>query len=148
MKNPNLISPASFIVLVKENKVLLMRKCKEPFSGFYTMPSGKVDEGESFTETVIRESKEEIGIDLLGDDLEVKHIMHREKSDDSGVWVDAFFVAEKWEGEIMNMEPNKCDRLKWFNIDNLPENIVPFVKSALENINKGIFYSEFGWGIK
>ena len=148
MQNKNTINPASLLILKKDNKVLLTRKCKEPFSGFYTLPSGKVDEGETFTDAVIRESEEEVGVILSKDDLRVAHIVHRNEDDGSGVWVDAFFVAEKWKGEIENKETNKCDDLNWFDINNLPENIVPFVKSAIENVNQRVCYSEFGWNKK
>ena len=43
------------------------------------------------------------------------------------------------------MEPDKCSELKWNKIDDLPDNIIPEVKLALENISKVIHYSEFGW---
>jgi len=44
------------------------------------------------------------------------------------------------------MEPNKCDDLKWFDINNLPENIIPFVKFVLKEIfNKQNNYYEYGW---
>ena len=45
----------------------------------------------------------------------------------------------------MNKEPKKCDELKWFPLDRLPDNILPEVKLALENTNKKIFYGEIGW---
>lgn len=79
--------------------------------------------------------------------------MHRDSRADSpqGVAedinerIDVFFTAEKWEGEIRNLEPEKCDDLSWFDLDNLPENIVPYIRQALECINKKNIYSEFGW---
>ncbi|WP_265578939.1 hypothetical protein [Nostoc sp. LEGE 06077] len=43
------------------------------------------------------------------------------------------------------MEPQKCDDLGWFEVEALPKNIVQYVRQAIENIKKGIFYSEYGW---
>jgi len=56
-----------------------------------------------------------------------------------------FFNTEKWAGEIKNMEPEKCDDLSWFDLNNLPENVIPYIRQALDCINKKIFYSELGW---
>ena len=43
------------------------------------------------------------------------------------------------------MEPNKCDDIGWFELDNLPENTIPYIKHAIECISKNIVYSEFGF---
>jgi len=59
--------------------------------------------------------------------------------------IDAFIICKKWQGNIENKEPNKCDDLKWFDVSNLPENIILYIKTALENIKNNIIYSEFGW---
>ena len=141
--------PASYAVLLKDNKILLARRFNTGYmDGKYSLPAGHVDEGESFTQCIVREAKEEIGIDLKSEDLKVAHVMHRLSDSE---WkelryrIDVFFVAEKWEGEIKNMEVNKCDDLAWFNLDNLPENIIPYVRQALENIKNKVSYSEFGW---
>ena len=40
------------------------------------------------------------------------------------------------------MEPNKCDDLKWFDINELPENIIMRIKNVLENIKRGIIYDD------
>ena len=65
--------------------------------------------------------------------------MHRLASS----YIDLFFVAKKWEGEPSNKEPNKCDDLKWFDLNSLPENMVLSVKSAIENYIKGNPFSDF-----
>ena len=69
--------------------------------------------------------------------------MHRKESDEERI--DLFFTAEKWCGEIKIMEPQKCDDLSWFAFDNLPINLVPYVKAAIEAFNSGALYTEFGW---
>jgi hypothetical protein len=43
------------------------------------------------------------------------------------------------------MEPHKCDDLRWFELNKLPENIIPYVKQAIDNIRNKKFYSEYGW---
>ncbi len=58
-------------------------------------------------------------------------------------YVDVFFTTDKYKGEIKNKELDKCDDLKWFSLNNLPENIVPSVKYFIENYINGKKYSEF-----
>jgi hypothetical protein len=53
--------------------------------------------------------------------------------------------ASTWRGEITNLESEKCDEIVWFSENNLPENIAPEVKLALEKIKDGEFYSENGF---
>ena len=48
-------------------------------------------------------------------------------------------------GEVKNMEPNKCSDLSWFDLDNLPNNMIPYIRKVIENIQNEIFYDEFGW---
>ena len=80
------------------------------------------------------------------ENIEVVHVMHR----DSG-WVeqnervDVFFLATEWSGEVKNMEPHKCDDLSWFDIDNIPDNVIPYIKQAIESIRNKVTYSEHGW---
>lgn len=136
--------PASYLILRDGEQVLLLRRFNTGYEdGKYSIPAGHVDAGETFTETVIREALEEVGIALKAEDVRVTHIMHRKAIDSERV--DTFFVVGKWEGEIKNMEPHKCDDLRWFPLDALPENTIPYIRQALECVNQNIFYSEFGF---
>jgi len=141
------IVPASYLVLIKNGKILLQRRFNTGYEdGKYSMVAGHVDKGETFTQCLIREVKEEAGIMLSSDDLKVVHVMHRNSgTEENNERVDVFFVAENWDGEIENKEPNKCDDLSWFDLNNLPENIIPYVKQAIDCIKDKIFYSEHGW---
>jgi len=137
--------PASYLILRRGDEVLLLRRFNTGYEdGKYSMPAGHVDAGETFTEALVREVAEEVGVTLRAEDVRVAHIMHR-KSTVSSERVDTFFVTEKWEGEIKNMEPHKCDELAWFPSDKLPENTIPYIRQALEYIDQDKFYSEFGW---
>jgi 8-oxo-dGTP diphosphatase len=59
--------------------------------------------------------------------------------------VDVFFVVDDWDGEIENKEPHKCDDLSWFDLDQLPENIIPYIRQAIGGIRSNSHYSEHGW---
>ena len=91
---------------------------------------------------MIREAQEEIGIGVRQEDLKMIHVMHLIDGRES---VSFFLTADIWDGEIQNMEPHKCDDLSWFPLDALPENTIPYIRHALECIQQGIAYSEFGW---
>ena len=109
------------------------------------MVAGHVDKGETFTQCIIREALEEAGIILKPEDLKVAHILQRITTEaENNERVEAFITAEKWSGEISIKEPNKCDGMAWFELNNLPENIIPYVRHAINCIQNKIFYSEFG----
>ena len=128
--------PASYLVLIKDNKVLLQRRFNTGYQdGKYSMVAGHVDKRETFTEAIIRETKEEAGIELKSENLKVAHVMHRDSgTNENNERVDVFFVADKWDGEIENKEPHKCDDLSWFELDNLPDNAIPYIKQAIDCI--------------
>ena len=153
-KDRNKEIPEAYIVLLKDNKVLLSRRFNTGYmDGYYGLPAGHIEKNETFLQGCIRETKEEVGVDIKPGDLEFVHLMHRNsrKEYPQGVAegvnerVGAFFYAKGWSGEPINAEQDKCDDLSWFNLDNLPENTIPFVRYALECISEKVFYSEFGW---
>lgn len=143
MKTRNRAIPASYLFLEKDGKILVARRCNTGYQdGNYQVPAGHVEEGELPTKAIIREAKEEIGIDLNTKDLELVHVSYRPKHDETGDRVDFFFRAKKWRGEIINMEPNKCDDLKWVTYNNLPENTTFHVLKAIKNMDTGIIFDE------
>ncbi|MBT3297576.1 NUDIX domain-containing protein [archaeon] len=142
------IIPASYLVLFKENKVMLLRRQNSGYcDGMYSLIAGHVDEGETFTQAIIRETKEEAGIELQTENLELVHMMHRKSHVNNEERIDAFFITRSWEGKITNMEPHKCDDLSWFDLDNLPKNIILYIKEVLVHIKNNKYYSENGWDI-
>lgn len=147
MKERHKNVPASYLVFLNGTKTLLLRRYNTGYEdGNYSLVAGHVDPGETFTECIIREAEEEAGIFVEAKDLEVKHVMHRNSGmNENNERVDVFFVVKKWKGEVINKELNKCDDLSWFDINNLPENIIPCVRHALTCMANNVFYSEFGW---
>ena len=132
------------LMLINDNKILLMRRKNTGFAdGFYSMPAGKLEPKESVEDAIIREVEDEININIKNETLKTVQVMNRNGSDRERI--DYFFTVDRWSGEIKNNEPNKCDDLKWFDINDLPENTVPYIKEAINNYNKKIKFSLFGW---
>ena len=146
MKERHLNIPASYLVIMKNNKVLLLQRANTGYhDGEYSVIAGHVEKEETFTDAILREAKEEAGIVLDRNKIKVAHIQHRKSDSDGSERVHTYFVATEWEGEIKNIESVKCSDLAWFDIDALPKNMVDCVRFSIENIKNGIFYSEFGW---
>lgn len=134
---------AVHLFLFDGDQVLLSRRCNTGYEdGNYSVPAGHLDGNEEVKAAVAREAAEEIGIRLEPEDLAVVGVMHR-KSDDERI--DFFLVAHIWAGEIRNLEPDKCDDLRWFALDRLPANMVPYVARALGNAQEGRWFDSFGW---
>lgn len=136
--------PASYLLFVKDEKVLLLKRANTGFEdGKYSLVSGHVEKGETFTQAAIREAEEEAGVKINESDLKLVHMMQRNSSVKENERIDAFFIVNKWIGEIKNMEPHKCDDLSWFELNDLPENVIDYVKEVLIKISNKEFYSEF-----
>ena len=134
---------AVHLFLLKEDKILLLRRYNTGFmDGKYSVVAGHVDSGETYVEAMKRVAKEEAGIVIADDDIRPVQVMHRNSDTER---IDYFFVAKKWDGEIRNMEPNKCDELSWFPLNDLPLNMIPYVRHAFEMYQKEEQFTMFGW---
>ncbi len=130
-----------YLVLIRNNKILLSRRYNTGyFDGNYSFPAGHLKGNETLKQGMVREVKEEIGVDLEPNNLELIHVMNRKIPNDERL--DFFFNTKKWLGEPKIIEIDKCDDLSWFELNNLPKNIIPYIKQAINSILKNIIYSE------
>lgn len=135
---------AVYLILREGNKILLQQRANTGFmDGMYGLVSGHVDENESPKEGLIREAQEEANLILTPEDLNIVHISYRKDVDRT--YCDIYMQADKWQGEIKIMEPESCSDLSWFEIDGLPDNIIPYINDILDNIQKGNHFSEVGF---
>ena len=51
-------------VIIYENKLVLIRRRNPPFQGLFALPGGFVEVGETVEAAIIREAKEETGLDI------------------------------------------------------------------------------------
>jgi 8-oxo-dGTP diphosphatase len=138
------IIPSVYLILEVDNKILLLRRFQAAYeNGNYGLVSGHAEEKETLREALSRETLEEAGITV--DPLSFEHVLTMHRSCGDHERMDMFFTTDKWSGEIKNMEPNKCDDLNWFPVDNLPTNTIPYIAKVIDCYLKGEKYCEFGW---
>ena len=92
---------------------------------------------------MVREAYEEAGITVDKDDLKFAHVMQQYENAE---YFDFYFTVRTWTGEPAIREPDKCDDMRWFPLDTLPDNLVPNVRQAIEAYSRGEYYSEFAVG--
>ena len=132
------------IILIQDGKVLLGRRFNTGYEdGQYCTPGGHLDPNETVVEGIIREAREEIGVLLESEHVRMTHVMHRKKT--SHERIDFFFSCDNFGGLPTNREPEKCDDLQWFPMDQLPENIIPYIRQAIDASRRGQSFSLFGW---
>ncbi|HWY78923.1 MAG TPA: NUDIX domain-containing protein [Candidatus Sulfotelmatobacter sp.] len=136
----NKIIPSVFLLLIQNNKIFMLRRFNTGHQdGNYSLIAGHVEKNETPKQAIKREAKEEAGIEIDLDKLQLIHTVYRTMEER----IDFFFTIDKWNGKPSNNEPEKCDNAAWFNFNVLPQNIAPYVKNALDNYFKNILYAEY-----
>lgn len=132
---------AVYAILENENgEILFLRRANTSFmTGKLWLPSGHLEWQESLKQWTIREIKEEIGIDVQEEDLELVHSSHRITAWDS-VYFDFYYKVLNYSWEIQNWEPEKCSELKFVSPDD--SDVIPYLKEVLERIARGETFSE------
>lgn len=138
-----------FLFLIQDDQILLLRRFNTGIDdGQYGVPMGALEGNETVTSALMREAAEEANISVKPEDLTVCHVMHRFHTTlerFSFEQIDIFFKVSVYEGIIKNLEPHKCDELKFYPINDLPPNTIPFIRAAINSTLEGQCFSEFGW---
>lgn len=124
-------------ITCKKEILMMLRQGTGHRDGQFDLPGGHLEEGEDLFDAMIREAKEEIGIDVKRKYLKISHINHHYTK---GV-LKFLFTVEKYQGNPTNAEPDKCAEIKWVEPDKLPENTIPRISAEIENLMKNIYYS-------
>ena len=123
--------------IVKDGKILLIKKARGPYTGLYDLPGGSQEKGESYIETLTREILEETGCKVIKADNErYKSIIFSDFTIASGENGVLQHEAILYDVEIEGKPKTKGDGLDsngavWLDIRNLTaENSTPYVLIA------------------
>ena len=130
------------LIINDKNQILLgLRAGHRGGVGTYGLVGGKAQKGESIEEACKRELFEEAGIVVETDDLEIINLFTTQSTPDV-LFYQIGVLVKKYRGEPQNMEPHKCDELRFFDLDNLPENLFMGTKGNIELYLKKKFYDK------
>ncbi len=135
---------AAHLFLIDGERVLLSLRHNTGYAdGLWSVVAGHLDGDETVVAAMARE---EAGIVLAPGDLAVVGIMHRRAEGPGGVErLDFSLTARRWGGGVTNREPEKCAALDWDLLGGLPQNVVPYVRRALESYRGRKWFDTFGW---
>jgi len=136
---------AVHILFLKDDKVLLLLRKNISSDGMYGLVAGHLDENETITQAFIREAKEEVGIDLKPSDISIKTVCHSYIKGKNESIIQFYATCDKWKGEFINKEPDKCGEIKFFPVDSLPGNTAPYIRDAIKKVLSEIKYYEYDW---
>lgn len=114
-KNP---IPAAGAIIVKENRLLLVKRKYPPGVGDWCIPAGFMEYDESAVKCCIREVKEETGLDI-----KIQRLFWNYKGGDDprSMVVLILYLAEVIDGDLR--PGDDAMETKYFDLDHLPANI-------------------------
>ena len=124
------IVPAVNVLIVKNNKVLLSRRQNKSWgNGKLVLPGGHVEENETPTTSMVREIKEELGVNINKNHLEFLCTAVRYRTQEKTV---AQIFTINYDYNYYNNEPYQCSELVWSSILKLPKDIIDDYKIIIK----------------
>ena len=121
-------------LIIKDGKILLVKRANEPNKGKWSIPGGVVKLGESLIEALKREIIEETGLEI--DVLDVACVSEEIVRDDGSVkfhYVIIDFFAKVVGGQLK--VGSDAEEARWVGFDELDNiEIVDFVRKLIENV--------------
>jgi NAD+ diphosphatase len=106
------LAPAIIVLVERGNKLLLARS-RHFMPGMYSVLAGFVEPGESLEEAVVREVKEEVGVDIK----DIRYFGSQPWPFPHSLMIG--FTATYTSGEI-SLHDEEIEDAGWFTVDNLP----------------------------
>lgn len=125
-------------IILENKKILLVKRVPYPFSGYWTLPGGHVDYGETLEKAIKREIKEELGIKV-----KIKKLIgvySDPKRDPRYHTVSVIYLLEKPKGKIkLNWESSEY---KYFSLSNLPKKIGFDYQKVIKDFKKQLKFKK------
>jgi 8-oxo-dGTP diphosphatase len=117
-------------ILNEKNQVLLMLRKNVAGAGMWCPPGGHLEMGEEWVDCVKREAREEVALDVVEAELWAvnNNIMDPERH-----YVNLDFLVTSWSGSAKNVEVEKCERIEWFDLNQLPSPLMETVVNFFKN---------------
>lgn len=133
------------LIIKKDDKVLLFFRNDGFFNydgGWWVLPAGHIEQGETARDAAIREAKEELDINIAPNDIKLVHVTSNLASRTESF--DFYFEVSRYTGEIRNCESGKCVEMRYFTLDEVAKlkNVISPTRVSLACLKHGEIYSE------
>jgi len=124
---------ASKSLIIEDGKYLLLKRSDDvpKYKDHWDFPGGRQEPGETPEQTLIRETKEEINLDVIPDKI-LKEFDYIFTTDNFALHFYIFSV-KSYTGEIKISHEHK--EYKWFSPDEIPDKLHPCVAKFFESNN-------------
>lgn len=128
-------------VIIENTKgEILIGKRNSTHAPYYSIPGGKLDLGETFEETAVREVREETGLTIINPKV-IAVTNNLETFHQEGVhFVSIILYAKDFSGSPTVLEPNKCSEWLWCNPRKLPKPHFEASEKAIKCYLKEVIY--------
>jgi 8-oxo-dGTP diphosphatase len=130
------IGVGAIILDDSKEKILLILRKKNPEANTWSIPGGKLELYEALEQAAIRETKEEVNLDIAIDQLFCTSETMNEETQQH--WISVIYTTKIIGGELKICEPNAISDMRWFSLNNLPEPIASFTRQALDMLTKNL----------
>ncbi len=128
-------------ILLKEGRLLMYKRNKSLGRGLWELPGGNLEFGENFEDCLLREFKEETGLDVK---IEKLISIAPSKMYGNHYIVFSFLVSPiNLEQKVELLEPDIHQKWEWFNIDNLPTDLFIAAENTLRDFKNGKIHPLF-----
>ena len=115
-------------IIVNNDEVLLIISKNDEGKMFWTFPKGHQESGENDLETALRETKEEVGLDVEITDktpIKVSYLIH-----DGTVQKDVYLFMAKTINKNIRLQEEELEAAKWVKIDDVRDK---YLKNGYNN---------------
>ncbi len=102
-------------ILIEGNRILLIRRGREPFKGEWGVPGGRIEDDETAEQCLVREMKEETGLDVEP----VKLVgIYSDPLRDPRLIIAAAYLVKRTGGEVRGGDD--AAEAGWYELDKMP----------------------------
>lgn len=129
------------IIPYPDNKILLIKRNTRPFVGYWALPGGRMDPGETIEQTVVREVKEETGLEGKIVSVVGEYVEKGVKDDIDYEYYPTCFVVEPVGGELKKQD-SEVQQMQLFDLNALPSSLAfvhdEMIKDYVARLKSGV----------
>lgn len=112
--------PCAGVLIVKDGRVLLVKRGVEPFKGYWDLPGGFLEPGEHPLDGMVREVREELGLEVIMKEFLGAYMdRYAIESSHEIFTLNHYYIVEPVSGRLCAADD--VSEFDWFAMDALPD---------------------------